>query len=358
MKTIKKTLKSISVILFAVVVIFISFAVYLGIIHRQPLLLPTPTGPNSIGRTEFDWIADNRIDQLSDTPNEKRELLIWIWYPANAAQQRSTVPYLPAAWINARNKDQGIGMFLEHDFASIHTHSFADVSLAKARDPFPVIIMQPGMGPVIPDYTVFAENLASQGYIVVGINETYTSNLIVFPDERIVLRSKKGTIPDDADPAAADQDANRIEKVWADDVLFVLDKLQSMSTDTSSFFYNKLDLAHIGVFGHSFGGATAARICETDVRCKAGADLDGTIFSDDRRRTIPAPFLFMAEDTCGKDCATMHQMFLNAPNDAYYLSIRGTKHFNFSDLPLRLSHPARSLFKALGFIGPVKSERV
>ena len=92
MKTIKKTLKSISVILFAVVVIFISFAVYLGIIHRQPLLLPTPTGPNSIGRTEFDWIADNRIDQLSDTPNEKRELLIWIWYPANAAQQRSTVP--------------------------------------------------------------------------------------------------------------------------------------------------------------------------------------------------------------------------------------------------------------------------
>jgi len=302
-------------------VIFISFAVYLGIIHHQLLLLPAPTGPYNIGQNEYVWTDDDRVDPLSNTPNEKRELLIWIWYPANATQQRSTVPYLPAAWINARNKDQGIGMFLEHDFASIRTHSFADVPLAKAQDRLPVIIMQPGMGPAIPDYTVFAENLASQGYIIVGVNQTYTSNLMVFPDEHVVLRSQKGTIPDDADTATADQDANRIEKVWADDVLFVMDKLQGMNTDRSSFFYKKLDLAHVGIFGHSFGGATAVRICEMDVHCQAGADLDGTIFSDDARRTIQVPFLFMAEDTCGKDCATMHITFRSGEQSTSILAI-------------------------------------
>ena len=341
MKVITKILKGIGLLLFSVTIIFISFAVYLGILYRHPLRLPTPTGSYSIGRTEYDWIDDTRIDALSDIPNEKRELLIWIWYPTITTQQRSTIPYLPSAWANAHNQDQGTGKFLEHDFSSIQTHSFANIPFAKEQDAFPVIIMQPGMGPVIADYTVFAENLASHGYIVVGINETYTSNIVVFPDQRIVPRSHKGTIPDDADPTTANQDANRIEKVWADDVLFVMNKLEHISTDPSSVFYSKLDLAHIGVFGHSFGGATAVRICETDARCKAGADLDGTIFSEDMEYTISKPFLFIAEDECGKDCSTMHQLYLSASNEAYYLSVEGTKHFNLSDVPLRLSPPAR-----------------
>ncbi len=89
--------------------------------------------------------------------NEKRELLIRIWYLANTTQRKSRVPYLPSAWIDAHNQDQGIGKFLERDFSSIQTHSFTNVSIATTQGAFPVIIMQPGMGPVIPDYTVFAE---------------------------------------------------------------------------------------------------------------------------------------------------------------------------------------------------------
>ena len=250
-----------------------------------------------------------------------------------------------------------MGKFVEHDFRSIHTHSFENAALPETQGAWPVIIMQPGMGPIPTDYTVFAENLASQGYVVFGINQTYTSNLVVFPDGRIVPRSEEGTIPDSADAASADQDANRIEAVWAEDVLFVMDQLQDLQMDPSSRFHDKLDLAHIGVFGHSFGGATAVRICETDARCKAGADLDGTVFSEDVKGTLQEPFLFMAEDECGRDCATMHQMYLGANKLAYYLSIKGTKHFNFSDLPLRLSPPGRSLLSWLGIIGSVQPKR-
>jgi predicted dienelactone hydrolase len=260
--TIKRILQGIGLLFLFAVVLVIALACYFVISHRQPLTLPSPTGQYRVGRTEYDWVDNSRIDPFSHHTNEKRELLVWVWYPANASQQNPTVPYLPPAWVNARDKDQGIG-----------------------------------------------------------------------------------------------KDANRIEKVWADDAAFVMDKLQSMNADPSSRFYNKLDLAHVGFFGHSFGGATAFRVCELDVRCKAGADLDGTLWSDEVNATLQQPFMFMTHDACGSNCEMMRQVYSNAKSTAYYLSIKGAKHFNFSDLPLRLSPPARILFNRLGFIGSIQPER-
>jgi predicted dienelactone hydrolase len=357
MKIGKKTLKGIGIVFLSSVALVIALAGYLVASHDQSLILPSPTGSYHIGRTEYDWVDESRMDPLSDHANEKRELLVWVWYPAAASQQDSTAPYVPPAWVNARDMDQGIGKFIESNFSSIQTHSFANASIAETEDKCPVIIMQPGMGPVPTDYTVFAENLASHGYVVVGINPTYTSNVIVFPDGRVALRTEKGTIPDSADAAAVDQDAGWIGKVWTEDAVFVMDQLQRLDTDQASLFHNKLDLAHIGLFGHSFGGATAASVCKIDARCKAGADLDGTLFSYQADGTLQRPFMFMAEDACGKDCETMREAYSASNSAAYYLSIKGTRHFNFSDLPLRLSPLARILFNRLGYIGSIQPER-
>ncbi len=358
MKIVRKLLKWIAVPLVCMMALVIAMPGYLVISHNQPLVLPSPTGSYSVGRTEYDWIDGSRIDPLSDKGNEKRELLIWVWYPATASQRDLSVPYLPPAWVTARNIDQGgLGRLFERRFSRIQTHSFANAPLAGEQSAYPVLFMQPGMGPIPTDYTVLAENLASHGYIVVGVNPTYTSNVIVFPDGRVALRSAKGTIPDSADAAAADQDAGRIGRVWTQDAVFVMDQLQRINMDQASLFYNKLDLAHIGLFGHSFGGATAASVCETDMRCKAGADLDGTLFSYQAGGTLQAPFLFMAEDACGTNCDTMHQAYSADTRAAYYLSIKGTGHFNFSDLPLRLAPLTRVLFNKLGFIGSLEPER-
>jgi predicted dienelactone hydrolase len=351
----KRILRGIGIVFILFVVLIIAFAGYLVFLHNQPFVLPVPTGSYNVGRIEYDWVDNNRIDPLSDTANEKRELLIWVWYPVSI--QGTKAPFLPSSWVKAHDKDQGIGRFIESNFQSIQIHSFENIPIATSQSTYPVIIMQPGMGLVPTDYTVFAENLASHGYVVVGINQTYTSNLVVFPDGRVVLRSEKGTIPDNADAAAIEADANRIGKVWIEDAIFVLNRLQSISDDQSSVFYNKLDLAHIGLFGHSFGGATAAKVCKIDTRCTAGADLDGTLFGYQASGLFKVPFMFIVEDNCGTDCDTMVQAYSNSSSAVYYLSIQGTRHFNFSDLPLRWLPPTRVLFNKAGYIGSIRPER-
>ncbi|HMD89170.1 MAG TPA: hypothetical protein VKF38_08405 [Anaerolineaceae bacterium] len=366
---INKLLKvAVRLIVFGILALILAIGAFIAILdisRNQPLQLPAPTGPYRVGRSIFDWVDQNRTDPLADQANLKRKLAVWIWYPAQPGASSTPAPYLPPAWAQARNKDQGIGILIESGLNRIVTNSFADAPLASQPTSYPILIMQPGMGPSIPDYTVLAENLASHGYIVVGLNTTYTSNVVAFPDGRVVLRSKKGTIPDSAGPAEADQIGNAIMAVWSQDVLFAMDRLQSLNADPGSPFYQRLDLEQIGVFGHSFGGATAIAVCQQDARCKAGADLDGTPFSSEAQTDIPAPFLFMTEDYsagCDQNCLAIRQMAGHDTSGSIFnLSVNGAKHFNFTDLPVRQVPVVRPLFMAAGYIGaidPLRGEQI
>ena len=333
-----------------------ALATYIAAWHNQALNLPAPTGSYAVGRAEYDWVDSSRVDALAPQAGVKRELVVWAWYPA-AEAGGDPAPYLPPDWVSAREQGEGVlGRLVESEYGNIHTHSTLRAPLA-GQGAFPVIIMQPGLGPVATDYTVYAENLASHGYVVFGINQPYSSNLVAFPDGRVVESSPAGSIPDSADAAQADQDANRIGTTWAEDELFVTDRLQDLNADLAGFFHNRLDLAHIGYFGHSFGGATAVRVCAQDAHCQAAADLDGTLFSAESGAVLKQPVLFMAEDDCGSNCDTMHQVYARAQGAAYYLSIANTKHFNYSDLPLRLSPLTRIAFNQVGLIGSIAPER-
>jgi hypothetical protein len=63
--------------------------------------------------------------------------------------------------------------------------------------------------------------------------------------------------------------------------------------------------------------------------------------------------MFITEDYnrgCDPNCDLMRQVYLNTkPGAAYFLSIAGTGHFNFSDLPFRQVPLLRPLFRAAGY---------
>ena len=151
---------------------------------------------------------------------------------------------------------------------------------------------------------------------------------------------------------------------WAQDVVFVMNQLERLNATPGSMWNQRLDLTRLGVFGHSFGGATAAQVCQMDTRCRAGIDLDGTLFGPVVQTGLEKPFLVIQSDQCStstSDCRSFQSgvdaiLRLLPSSERYRLSIKGTQHYNFSDYAISFS-PMRAL-GALGSIDGVRGLQI
>jgi predicted dienelactone hydrolase len=120
--------------------------------------------------------------------------------------------------------------------------------------------------------TGLVSDLASRGYIVVTIDDTYEAAEVAFPGGRIVTPR----------PNQSYVDSIRIA-----DTRFVLDELGGLASGRNPDADHRtlpnglsaaLDLNKVGIFGHSLGGATAAKAMAADRRIAAGINLDGSMF--------------------------------------------------------------------------------
>ena len=62
--------------------------------------LPTPTSPHKIGRMSFHWKDNARAELKTSAPNDKRELLVHLFYPIFLADAKATsapAVYVPDA---------------------------------------------------------------------------------------------------------------------------------------------------------------------------------------------------------------------------------------------------------------------
>jgi hypothetical protein len=345
------------------VICAVALAAWVLFSHTQSVSLPAPGGQYAVGRTELDWTDTERVDPFAAGAPGPRLLPVWIWYPADAHPDRQAAAYLPPAWLRAAQQDAALMAYLDRDLARIQTHAVEDAPLAAARPVYPVLVMQPGLGPSVPDYTVLAESLASRGFVVVGLNEPGSSNIVVTAAGRVLSRSDLGTIPDNEDAIAAAGDLERIGAVWVADTEFALLQLEKLNGDPSSRFYQRLGMQKIGFFGHSFGGAAALAICQQgEARCAAGADLDGTPLSSSLQAGLHVPFLFFSEDygqACERDanCALEQTAYQQAGGPAYFITLAGSRHFNFSDRPVRASAPMQLILRAMGASGAIDPAR-
>jgi dienelactone hydrolase len=189
----------------------------------------------------------------------------------------------------------------------------------------------PGLGQPVASYSSLAEDLASHGYAVVGINPTESVD-VVFPDGHLVTATPLGGV-EGMDVPAWYASAARVTEVWAADAAFVVGTLASSPPQVGA-----LDFSHVAYLGHSLGGAAAFEACRQNSRCAAAVDLDGTLWTEVRHTGLAAPNLILRapKEGCDAFCqaATVDFEAVKAAGHSEQLAVSGSKHMNYSDVGL------------------------
>jgi len=231
------------------------------------LAVPPPTGPDHVGT-----IAVPVFD-----PSRHRELMIQLWYPTRATRGRPAPYFTPAVARLVAAADH----IPARVTTTIATHAFEAAKPAPGRHP--VVLYDPGSGEMRNDATALAEELASRGFVTVGIDHTGESQFVQFPDGRIV----RGTFHDTG-PASNTREV----RVRVADVAAVLRALPAISRH--GLLARALNLRRIGMFGFSLGGATAAAAMRQLPAIQAGLDIDGSLYGRAANTPLARPFLFLA----------------------------------------------------------------
>lgn len=341
--------------------------------------LPKPTGTFQIGRTHLNFIDENRVDPSPLAGGKKRDIPIMIWYPINDSGTSS-----PLKLRRRRDLDSVKKFFIfqsvPDEICNILTNSYEDVPITDKVRKLPVLIYNHGLTGVMGANTILMEHMASHGYIVVSIGHPY-DGVASYPDGRSIpidvkkyneyfersnseeedKKDKEFLAQINREDISVEEMKKLTEKyllgdelkdqieVWIDDVLFITDILERMNEGKiESQFKGKMDfIKGIGVFGHSYGGATAMLSCCLDDRLKYAVDIDGFVYGLKKQYKFNQPSMFMySEGIMG-----MNKYFYTInKNDTYSVSIKDSKHIDFIDIAYILKNWMKELPEKYGKI--------
>jgi hypothetical protein len=271
--------------------------------------LPTPTGPLAVGRIAYHWTDPTRTEPFSTANGAKREVIVHVWYSANAQSNAPTWPYLPDFSLLEKCASEAemkrlLGTAYESvKSGALRTHAMQNAKISSASKQYPLLLFSPGFGEYSLTYSAMLEELASHGYVVAAIDHPYDATCVVFPDGRsVAFAQEKWDAAKKQLESLMAYYGERIE-VWAADTRFVLDQLIRYNNTRSlnAPFAGRLDLQRTGVFGHSVGGMTAFRVGELDRRFRAvmnqDSDYQGKPFMpNSSTKNMRQPFLFFVSN--------------------------------------------------------------
>jgi hypothetical protein len=127
--------------------------------------------------------------------------------------------------------------------------AYRESKVAPSSSGYPVILFSHGWNGFNAQNTGQALELASHGYVVIGIQHTYGAVVTVFEDGS-VAHNNPSALPSGAPNEEYEAAAQKLVDQWAGDMGFALDFMQGQNSDSNSRFFNSLDLARVGVYGH------------------------------------------------------------------------------------------------------------
>lgn len=311
---------------------------YFSALYECKKEFPKITGNYSVGSINYPVLDVSRKD--NHAPQTQRELLLQIFYPINPNNRGEHQSYmdgiLPSVKEDLKKAKKDIKDKDLLCLDTLKTNAFRNAPIATEEQIYPIILFSPGFGMPVGGYTAILEDLASHGYIVIGINYPYVTSPVLFPDGRIIS-------PLDITSLSSQEKTNFKKKelsTWISDVIFVIDQLAKINENPNSILHNHLNTNAIGVLGHSFGAQIIDQVCRIDARCKAAVNIEGKIAPENAKLPVPVPFLFlMAPHTVVNDDIAIEQLWRTIKQQApsYYFIIQGADHGTFTDFNYLLS---------------------
>jgi hypothetical protein len=325
-----------------------------------PVPDPYPmTGPYQVGTRVVHLIDPNRNEIYGEVANTAREFTAQIWYPAEpgAADQRAL--WMPAIEYAAPAIAEKLNLpaFTLGHLKYVLANAYLEARPVQDGNAFPVLIFSHGWEGFKEQNIYQVEELASHGYVVIGLSHTYGAVLTSFPDGRQMLTDQKA-LPDGVSEEAYDKASNRLVQQWAGDISWTLDELERMDQESGlSFLSGMIDLEKIGLLGHSTGGGAAVEFCLTDERCQAILGMD--IWAEPALPEILAlrltqPTLSMLSESWyypnepDRNYEVLGTLVERAESEVAEIALRGTRHYDFTSLPLLTPLAAQ-----LGLKGPI-----
>lgn len=258
------------------------------------LEIPQPTGQYPVGRTRLLWTDESRPESHTGDPSDRRQVAATIWYPAKANTGE------PAFYLGGGDRlAQALRRSGEVPRAAIPALRFVrdpardGAAVSDEKGEYPVILLSPGNATNVAFYSGLAEDLASHGWVVAGIDHPYQVAAVELSDGFMAVYDR--AFGEDRSAAEA-KVAERVA-----DLRFSLDRLVALNK-TGEGLFGRIDLSRTGIMGHSNGGIAAVETCRVDARFDACMNIDGQMaggpFSFRTDAGPPdQPFLYLTKET-------------------------------------------------------------
>ncbi len=304
----KREYKAVRVVLRAIGMMVLIFALTLpAIIFPQNKAVVATTGEYQVLTQTYTYTDKNRVESYTDT-GKNRKLNVQLWYPGNLDE---TVPLI------------------------VFSHG--------------------GLGVKSSNESLYNE-LASHGYIVCSIDHTYQS--FYATDENgdttwIDLGYMQELFAEDAQSNIQQSYAyyQKWMKIRTDDINFIIDYIiTEVENNNADMAYKLVDIAQIGVMGHSLGGSAALGIgrIRDDVNAVIalespfmydieGIEDDQFVFTD---KIYPVPVLNVYSDSAWgilgqrPQYAANYRMLFDTDATAFNVYISGVGHLALTDFAL------------------------
>lgn len=336
--------------------------------------LPKPRGPQKVGVTDLAVVDSSRTDPYF---GGSREFAVRAWYPTTADHKGPTAPYVSKRFSRSAMFGPMKAVIFGHHHL-IETSAYLDAPVAGTD--LPVVVFVHGYNGYNGQNTVLAQDLASNGYVVLSIGTPGDAMAVEFPDGRIKefrnprflqttepltkAREKMESNPPPEQVQALIREvlgqSTEIDKALRLQVADVRHLLDLVEGGGLGRLDGHLDAGRIALSGQSFGGSVAGQACYEDTRCRVGVNLDGMQFGDLFGREIGKPFLMF--ENHDQDGPWLNDMTYRAPvrpldaPPVIHLRVLESRHVDFADMTL--SSPFMKRFVPNKVLGKVDGKRM